>query len=381
MPPRIAHVISTRGIGGAERLLAALVGCGEAHGWRQLVLNPFAGPAAEELGASCAPASFEARACAGPLALPGTRRWLGDRLEAFAPDVVHVMLFHALTVVGTLPRRPGTRRVATNVYGDWPTIAPRGGLVRPVDRWAGRRVDHVIAISQSVRRYLVSSYGYPSSSVSCIPLGWLGTPQPRRSDPERPTIVCVGGLRPEKGHETLLAAMSLVHDRISAARLVVVGDGDRRPALEADVAHRGLERAVEFAGAVPDVWPHLAAADVFASASHAEAFGIGIAEAMAAELPVVAPDVGAIPELVRPGVTGELYPPGDHVALAGHLVRLLEAPDLRARMGTAGRAVAEDLRMEHVVERYFEVFDEMRRRAAGDVQPASGQGDGAGALV
>ena len=372
MSPRIAHVISTRGLGGAERFLAALVGHGAANGWEQLVLNPFAGDVSGELRASCHPASFAARRCDGPQQLPATRRWLGARLDDFAPDVVHVMLFHALTVMGTLPRRRGTRRVATNVYGDWVRITRLGRVIRPVDRWAGTRVDRVIAISESVRRSLVSSYGYPESKVSCIPLGWLGTPLPRQPDPEHPTIVCVGGLRPEKGHDSLLAAMSLVCDDIPAARLVIVGDGDRRAALEADVAARGLVGAVEFAGAVPDVWPYLARADVFASASYAEAFGIGIAEAMAAGLPVVAPEVGAIPELVRPGVTGELFPPGDHVALAAHLSALLRSAELRARMETAARATAEGLRMENVVPRYFAIFEELRAQAQGSGMELAG---------
>jgi glycosyltransferase involved in cell wall biosynthesis len=150
------------------------------------------------------------------------------------------------------------------------------------------------------------------------------------------------------------------------ARLVIVGDGDRRRALEADTVARGLEASVEFAGAVPDVWPRLARADVFAIASRSEAFGIGIAEAMAAGLPVVAPDVGGVPEIVRPGVTGELFPPGDHVALARHLVRLLRDRDARARMAAAGTAIAEDLRMENVVERYFDLFEDQRRSAQGD---------------
>ena len=66
---------------------------------------------------------------------------------------------------------------------------------------------------------------------------------------------------------------------------------------------------VEFVGAVPEVWPYLAGADVFALASKSEAFGIAIVEAMAAGLPVVAPAVGGIPELVIPGVNGELFPP------------------------------------------------------------------------
>lgn len=363
--PRIAHVISARGIGGAERFLAALVAYGDERGWEQLVLNPFAVDASGGLTALCDRVPVEARPCDTPLQLVPTRKWLATRLAAFRPDVVHCMLFHALVVMATVPRRQGTPRVVTNVYGDWVNIAPHTNVIRPVDRWAGRRADRTVGISESVRRFLVDDYGYPPDSVGCIPLGWQGTPQAPTVGRRPPTVVCVGGLRPEKGHDVLLAALSEVRKDVPAARLVVVGDGDRRPFLEAQVDAAGMGDAVDFVGAAPDVWPYLADADVFASASRSEAFGIAITEAMAAGLPVVAPDVGAIPELVRPGVTGELFPAGDHVALAAHLVRLLRSPELRAQMGAASRLAADDLRMEKVVARYFAVFAEMRGRGGG----------------
>lgn len=366
MGPRIAHVISTRGMGGAERFLAGLVAHGEAHGWTQVVLNPFATEAADDLAALCRPVAVEGRRCDRLRDLPSTRRWLGRQLRGFEPDVVHIVLFQALVVMGTVPKAPGTRRVVTNVFGDWVRTAPRGRWIRLADRWAGRRADHVAAISESVRDFLVSDYGYPPAKVTCIPLGWEGTPQPRRTGARPPTVVCVGGLRPEKGYDVLLSALSLVREDVPAVRLVVVGEGALRPSLEAQVAADGLGDTVEFLGSVPDIWPHLADADVFAIASRSEAFGIAIAEAMAAGLPVVAPDVGAVRELVRPGETGQTFPAGDPAALAAELVRLLRSPDLCARMGAAARETAEALRMDRAVERYFALFHDLYSRARAD---------------
>lgn len=365
MASRIAHVISTRGPGGAERFLAALVREGEARGWEQVVLNPFATDASEAVAALCAPTPVAARRCDSPRELPATRRWLRTRLADFTPDVVHIVLFHALFAMATLPKVPGTTRIATNVYGDGARAAPHGRLFPLADRWAGRRVDHVAAISQSVRRFLVSDYGYPASRVTCIPLGWEGTPQAKILSPRPPTIIGVGGLRAEKGYDILLAAMPLVREEVPDVRLVIVGDGDLRPALEAQVAAAGLDGCVEFLGSVPDVWACLADADVFASASRSEAFGIAIAEAMAAGLPVVGPEVGAIPELVRRGVTGALFPAGDHLALAAELVRLLRSPADRARMGAAGQQAATGLRMETAVKAYFALFEEQHRGRRG----------------
>jgi glycosyltransferase involved in cell wall biosynthesis len=80
---------------------------------------------------------------------------------------------------------------------------------------------------------------------------------------------------------------------------------------------------------------------------------------MAAGLPVVASDVGGIPELVSPGVTGELFAVGDHAALAGKLVALLRAPERLRAMSAAAREAAADMRMEQRVEEYLRLYDEL----------------------
>jgi glycosyltransferase involved in cell wall biosynthesis len=84
-----------------------------------------------------------------------------------------------------------------------------------------------------------------------------------------------------------------------------------------------------------------------------------VLEAMAAGLPVVATRVGGIPEIVQEGVTGTLVGADDDVAFGEALVALLEAPDLRARMGEAGRATAAEHTAERMVERYFALYDEL----------------------
>ena len=364
MSPRIAHVISTRGIGGAERFLAALVRSGNDRGWEQIVLNPFASEQSAPMASLCAPVPYVPRRCDRLVEVPWLRRWLRIQLEQFRPDIVHVLLFQALVVTASLPRRPGTGWLLTHAYGDWTQTSPHGRLTRELDRWAGRRFGRVVAISESVQQFLVSDYGYPASNVVCIPLGWQGEPRPHRTGDRPPTIACVAALRPEKGHDVLLNALPLVRRDVPDARLVLIGEGDCRPALEAQAAALGLGDSVEFLGSVGEIWSHLAEADVFALASRSEAFGIAIAEAMAAGLPVVASDAGAVPELVVPGVTGELFPPGDHEALARRLVRILTSPELRSEMSSAALAAAEPLRMENAVERYFGVYDELLKTSA-----------------
>lgn len=358
MSLRIAHVISTRGMGGAERFLATLVVSGHDRGLDQLVLNPFAVERSLELATLCHPVPYDSYPCDAMTELPALHRWLTSRLAEFRPDIIHVVLFHAL--LGSVVRKqPGARYLLTHVYGEGALSGVRGRVTRLVDRAAARRCDRVVAISQSVRRFLIAEYGRREAEVTCIPLGWTGNPRPRNARSRPPTVVCVAALRPEKGHDVLLQAFSRVRRTRPDAELVLIGDGVLRPRLEAQASASGDAAHIRFLGSVPDIWEHLADADVFAIASRSEAFGIAIAEAMAAGLPVVAPAVGAIAELVEPGVTGELFSPGDVEAMARHLARLLTSPDVRASMSRAALAAAERLRVENAVERYFDVYDEL----------------------
>jgi glycosyltransferase involved in cell wall biosynthesis len=113
----------------------------------------------------------------------------------------------------------------------------------------------------------------------------------------------------------------------------------------------GLDRSVTFHGAVQDDREVRAAyqeAHLFALPSLQEGFGIVFLEAMASGLPVVAARAGAAPEVIADGETGLLVPPGDSTALADALLRLLRDPEMRRRMGEAGRARVLGYGSEHI---------------------------------
>jgi glycosyltransferase involved in cell wall biosynthesis len=121
------------------------------------------------------------------------------------------------------------------------------------------------------------------------------------------------------------------------AQLLLAGQGDRRPALEAQAAAAGISHAVTFLGFVSDVRVVLAAADVFAMPSLSEGLGVAALEAMAMARPVVATDAGGLPESVIHGETGLLVPAGDADALAEALMALLSDRQRARAMGEAGR--------------------------------------------
>lgn len=356
---RIAHVISTRrGVAGAERVLGSLVDGGHARGYEQLVLHPFVTdwpPGLEPLFSSSLYRPFSV----SRLGVVPVHRWLQAEIDRFSPDIVHALLPRAAIMVASLRRRSPAKWLLTHAHGEGIRQLRFGRALEQVDRWAGRRFDHVVALSEAGRRYLETHHGYPPSKVVVISPGWHGQPLKPRRDGLPPTVVCVAKLRAEKGHDVLLEAFSLVREEVPTTRLVLVGDGDLRGAREAQAARLGLAGSVEFVGEVAQVWPYLATAHVFAIASRSEAFGIAIAEAMAAGLPVVAPAVGGIVDLISPGVSGELFPPGDHRTMARHLVRLLTSPAACAQMGAAGRRAAEQMTMENAVRRYVRVYEHL----------------------
>ena len=188
-------------------------------------------------------------------------------------------------------------------------------------------------------------------------------PEPRKPNPGAPLkALCVGRMSPEKGHSGLLRA--LARTRETRLEVVFVGDGPTRAALESEARELGLADRVHFLGARPEeaVIEELANADLFVLPSLMEGLPVSLMEAMALGIPVVAPHVAGIPELVMDGRDGLLFPPSDWDALGTLLARLLSEPGLRERLGAAGRArVTAEFAIDRVVEPLW-------KRLAGDVR-------------
>ena len=136
-------------------------------------------------------------------------------------------------------------------------------------------------------------------------------------EPGSQIVGVVARLEPEKGHPTLLEAWPAVLRAVPDAYLLIVGEGSRRDALEAQARELRIAHRVVFTGRRDDVPAVTAALDVAVLPSYREAQGLTILEAMALSRPVVASNVGGIPEMIEDGVTGLLVPPHDADALAG----------------------------------------------------------------
>lgn len=348
-------ISSPEGIGGAEQVLAALA-TDERPGWEHAVVNVAGDNRA--LAAACPRDAVQAP----PAGLPGLGplRAAASALSRLDPDLVHAHLPLAMVAVAAPRRRPERARLATHHHGDH-FVAEGRRLAARLDRTAGARFDTVVAPSEAVRAFLLQRYGYAEDAVRTIVNGWSGSPQVPSATEKAPdpTVICVANFRPQKNHELLLLAFTQVRERLPRARLLLVGGGPREDEIRRLTDSLGLRAAVDFAGRVDDVWPHLGRSHLFALASDHEPLGIAVLEAMAAGLPVVGTAVGGVPELVRPGVNGELVARGDAAAMATAIVSILESPQLASELGAAGRATASGHTAARMVDRYVSLYSEL----------------------
>ncbi len=145
-------------------------------------------------------------------------------------------------------------------------------------------------------------------------------------------------LHPVKGLDTFLEAVALLRRDGVEVEAQIVGDGPERAALERQAASLGLAGRAHFTGHREDVEAVLAGLDLFVLPSHSEAFPNALLEAMASALPVVATEVGGVPDIVEDGLTGVLVPPGRPDLMAAAIGGFVFQPDRARAMGLRARA-------------------------------------------
>ena len=173
-------------------------------------------------------------------------------------------------------------------------------------------------------------------------------------------ILFLGGLNPHKGPDVLLKTMLKIIKEVPDAKLVFIGSGMMREELEMLSKKLGVERNVKFAGFVGDTFKkalYYHAADVFVLPSTGpEIFGIVNLEAMACGVPIVASEIGGVPDVVRDGENGLLVPPRDSGELADAIIYLLENEDMREKMGKNGRKKVKDYSWKKIAEETEKVY-------------------------
>ncbi len=168
-------------------------------------------------------------------------------------------------------------------------------------------------------------------------------------------LIHVSNFRPVKRIDWVLEVFGEIRRRIPA-RLLMVGDGPDQGWAENYVRHHGWHEEVFFLGKMLDVAPYYSIADAFLLTSETESFGLAALEAMACGTPVLAFEVGGLPEVVLPGRTGCLVPLGDIPAMARQAVELWLDPRRRLRMRRNARRWARRFDIEQIAPRYTALY-------------------------
>ncbi|WP_449462750.1 glycosyltransferase family 4 protein [Tardisphaera miroshnichenkoae] len=277
----------------------------------------------------------------------------GDVIQVEFPNPAFAL---AAGFAGKLTRRP----VVLTYHNDLPAVTPLAGLLAYIHDLLA------LAYFKSFSALVATTSVYPKGSRVLSRLQYVvirNGVDVKKFRPGRRAdyflfVAAMGRWHRYKGLDVLLDAYKLYLQAGGRRPLYVVGEGSQRPSYEAKAESLGL-KSVKFLGDVPDEFlPQVyssAYAYVSASVDRSEGFGLTVLEAMASGLPVIATNVGGLPELVKDGVNGFLVSPRDPRSLADAMVRL-DDEGVAAQMGLRGREMAERMTWDAMVSSYEQLY-------------------------
>ena len=280
------------------------------------------------------------------------------------PDIVHLHSRRGSDVWGAIAAR--LERVPTVMSRRNDNPEPRGWF-----RLKYKLYDRVVAISEGIEQVLLNA-GLSPDKVVCV----HSAVDTQRYRPHRDgidwfrdefklaedelTIAMAAQFIARKGHRTLISALPAVLAVQPRTRVLLFGQGPEMAAMKKLVKQADLQHQVHFAGFRSDLERVLPCVDVMVHPAEMEGLGVALLQAAACGLPIVAGRAGGIPEIVRPGITGELIEPGDAGALSGYLIQLLGDAGLRQRYGSAGRALTlAEFSIDAMVDGNLQVYREV----------------------
>jgi len=288
---------------------------------------------------------------------------LTARLRELQPDGIHLQHFLALNKLGIPARLARVRRIVVTEHSILDVSQSRAGRIRAQLSW--RLASKVTVIHPSIKDYLCEELGLPSERIEVIPIG-IELDQYYRHDRVArrtglgigPQVVFafVGRLAPVKDVPGLITAFLAVQcRRVSASRLIIVGDGQDRKACQRLIDSHPLGERVSLVGEQADPRPYLAAADIFVMNSRSEGTPRALLEAMAMGLPGIGPAVGGLPDMLNG--RGWLTTPGSQSSLEAAIEFVLNNPEAIAQMGESCREYVKlNFDSVRIAERYRELL-------------------------
>lgn len=374
VPVRLLLVTDSLEVGGAERHVVDLAVALHQKGFEVVVACSVSGPLAQPLlGAGVPVKPMLDRKVKRRVSLTYALR-LRRLMKGARFDLVHAHVYASGAAATLASLGSGVPLVLTeHTEALW-----QGRRARTVSRFVYARARHIIVVSNAIRRRLIERDGVPPNLITVVPNAvsavacTAAAPQGLPAElGEGPLVGVIARLQPEKGLDHFLKAAARVAALVPEARFIVVGDGPLRGELEALARRIGVGESICFLGFRADAREVTGLLDVLVVPSLTEGSPLVVLEAMAAGVPVVASDVGGIPDQIRHEREGLLVPPGDPKALEVALLCLLRDPAYARVLGEEGRRRAHS-KFGHgrMVRRIEEVYLEiLGRSGARDAAP------------
>ena len=364
-PLRVAFIITSMPVGGAETLLVNLIrGMDRARFNPEIICLKELGPLGEIMAAE----------------IPVSHSLLGGKLDlTILPKLVSHLRSRRIDAVITVGAgdKMFWGRLAAKLSGV-PVIAsalhstgwPDG--VGKLNRMLTRITDTFIAVADSHGKFMVDFEGFPTSKVNVIRNGIdterfepnLAARNEIRSElklfENTPLVGIVAALRPEKNHSLYVDIAARTIEKLRNVHFLIIGDGPERASIEAAIAAKGLEKKVHLLGSRSDTPRLLAALDCFLLTSHNEANPVSILEALACCVPVVSTRVGSIAETVIDGETGYTVDPGDAHQATRRVLQILLDTRHAEQLGRHGRELVERTgSLDSMVSGYQELIEKI----------------------
>jgi glycosyltransferase involved in cell wall biosynthesis len=363
---RVCYMAHAFAVGGAEEMVLNLVRHLPDRFEPTVCCINQAGPIGEEIRKTGTPVAVLGLTpgLRHPWDVAGIRRYLRET----KPAIVHTFLLTAslygrlAAILEGVPIVIGTE---VNIY----ERKRRHHIL--AERMLMSKTDRVIVSANSVRDFYVDQIHADPRSIDVVynAVDWKAIQPSKPRDQVRASLGLapnakvagvIARLTEQKGHRFLFQALTT--PALADVQLVVVGDGELRDALKAEVQDLGIASRVHFLGARRDLGDLLSAMDVFVMPSLWEGLPLSMILAMGAAMPVVATEVAGIPEIVVDGETGWLVPAGNSLALATALADVFRDRPRAARIGTAASAfVLPRFGVDGYIRSVVGIYDELVR--------------------
>ncbi len=373
MPRRrgVLQLRSSLGFFGAENVVLEI-----AKGLRQSDYRPFIGvfsngvEAQEQLAAEARrneidSVVFQCKPRWDKKAVAGIR----DFIESNGIDIVQSHGYKADFFALAASRGTRVKKIATCHPWTETSYSRLGRFYTWIDKTLLNRFDRIVAVSEPLKNEILEKNISPSR-ISVIENGIdllrFQVSKPREQvcrefglPTDRKIIGTIGRLVPEKGQHLLIEAAAKLKDEFADAYFVIAGDGDLRRTLEDQAAQSNLTDRFRFLGTCHRIPEILSVMEVFTLPSISEGLPMVILEAMAAKKPIVATNVGAIPDVLQNGDAGIVITP-EAEALANAIVRLLRSPlEAQQLAAAAYQHVLEEYSSEKMVREYVRIYDSL----------------------